>query len=146
MRKAFFTICIWLLVVVSGVSQSDFEKITSTMNDFMKGTSHNMSDLVLSTFYEDAALYLTVRDGSLKTFTPQEYAGFFDKGKAEYGKFNGRVGDVLGIEIENNLATATADAIIKPFRYVDKYLLRRFEDGKWRIISKASTRYPLAAE
>lgn len=116
------------------------------MNDFMKGTSHNMSDLILSTFHEEATLFLTVRDGSLKTFTPQEYAGFFDKGEEEYGKPNGRTGDVLGIEIENDLATATADAILKPYRYVDKYLLRRFEDGKWRIISKASTRYPLSEE
>jgi len=145
MKEVLLSIFVLTFWACASTAQPDFEKLSGTMNNFMKGTSHNMPDLIMSTFAENATLYLTVRDGSLKKFTAQEYSAFFDKGEEEYGKFNGRTGDVLGIEIENDLATATADAMIGEYRYVDKYLLRRF-DGEWKIISKASTRYKLPEE
>ncbi|MFT4569034.1 MAG: hypothetical protein ACI9FN_004004 [Saprospiraceae bacterium] len=141
MKRVLLLVLVFFGTIGCGLSQSDFEKLTGTMNDFMKGVSHSMPDLVLSTFYENATLYLTMGDGQLKQFTAQEYSNFFNK--KEYGEFNGRTGNVIGIE--NDLATATADSYIETFRYVDKYLLRRF-DGEWKIISKASTRYVIPAE
>lgn len=117
----------------------DYFLVKTTLQKYMKGSSYNNQDLIKSAFTNNATLYLTKRDGSFKTYTAQEYAGFFKNGKA--GVFNGRDAKVLAIEVVKDIATAKVE-IAGPNRkwvYIDLFLLKRQND-EWKIISKTATR------
>ena len=62
-------------------------------------------------------------------------------GKTKQGKFNGRVGKILSVDQENDIAMAKAEILTKrgEIRYIDIFLLKKIE-GEWKIISKAATK------
>lgn len=117
----------------------EYVSIEQTLHNYIEGSSYNKLDLLESAFANDATLYLTGRDGVFKVYTPKDYLGFFKNG--ETGKFNGRDGKILGIEVVKDIATAKVE-IAGPERkwvYIDLFLLKKFENG-WKIISKTATR------
>ncbi|WP_272151459.1 nuclear transport factor 2 family protein [Tenacibaculum aiptasiae] len=119
-------------------AQNDQIEIEKTLQNYITGSSYNKLDLIKSAFASNATLYLTGRQG-FKRYTPEEYANFFKNG--ETGKFNGRVGKVLEVEITKDIATAKVE-IAGPKRkwvYIDLFLLKKIE-GSWKIISKTATK------
>ena len=119
-------------------AQSNHELVKKTLQNYIVGSSYNKLDLLESAFSEEATLYLNGRDG-FKTYSPKEYIGFFKNSKP--GKFNGRYGEILEINVSDDIATAKAEILIpqRQWRYIDLFLLRKFQDG-WKIISKTATR------
>ena len=136
--KQYILVFITLCAIQLSTAQTEHSQVEKTLLNYMNGSSYNKLEMLKSAFTEDATLYLTGRDG-FKRYTPTEYAGFFKNG--EKGKFNGRDGKVLAIEIVKDIATAKVE-IAGPERkwvYIDLFLLKKIEN-EWKIISKTATR------
>ncbi|WP_431166121.1 nuclear transport factor 2 family protein [Tenacibaculum halocynthiae] len=112
--------------------------VKKTLQNYIEGSSYNKLKLLESAFAENAILYLTGRDG-FKVYTPKEYTGFFKN--SIKGKFNGRDGKILSVEVVKDIATAKVE-IAGPGRkwvYIDLFLLKK-TNGNWKIISKTATK------
>lgn len=122
----------------SSTQLSDKEKIENTLKNYIEGSSYNNLKQLISVFTQNATLYLTV-GGEFKSLTPKEYVAFFKD--AEKGKFNGRYGKVLSIEVVKDIATAKVEISIpeRNMIYIDLFLLKKLGDN-WKIISKTATR------
>lgn len=121
-------------------SQSNDEtQIRAVLTDYIEGSSYNKPDQIKKAFASNATLYLTNKEGEFKIFTPEQYTGFFKNRKP--GTFNGRVGKILDIEIEKDIATARAEIVIAEHssRYIDLFLLKNIDKEGWKIISKTAT-------
>ncbi|OSY88578.1 peptidase [Tenacibaculum holothuriorum] len=117
----------------------EYSSIEKTLQDYINGSSYNNIEQIKNAFANDATLYLTNREGNFKQYTPKEYANFFKNG--EIGKFNGRHGRILDIEIHEDIATAKVE-ISGPKRswvYMDLFLLKKIQN-EWKIISKTATK------
>ena len=117
----------------------DEELIKHTLSNYIKGSSYNQLDKIKSAFTNDATLYLKGKDNQMKVVSPDTYASWFKSGVS--GKFNGRVGKILAIEIVKDIATAKVE-IAGPNRkwiYIDLFLLKK-TNQEWKIISKTATR------
>jgi hypothetical protein len=137
--KKITLLIVFLFAIQITQAQSESSKIEKTLQKYMEGSSYNKLDMLESAFTKNATLYLTGRDKLFKRYTPKEYVGFFKNKK--YGEFNGRVANVLAVEVVKDIATAKVE-IVGPERkwvYIDLFLLKKFENG-WKIISKTATR------
>ena len=137
--KQYLLLLITLCAIQLTNAQSEHALVEKTLQNYINGSSYNQLIMLESAFTENATLYLTGRDGDFKRYTPKDYTGFFKNG--EKGKFNGRDGKVLAIEIVKDIATAKVE-IAGPNRswvYIDLFLLKKI-DSEWKIISKTATR------
>lgn len=136
MKKVFIILFVFIFQILK--AQTDSELVKMTIQNYIDGSSYNKIDLLESAFKKDATLFLTAKDGFQK-YTPQEYASWFKGKKA--GEFNGRIGEILSVEVEKDIATAKVEIFnpIKQWRYVDLFLLKKI-DGTWKIISKTATK------
>ncbi len=119
--------------------QSEEDHIKTTITKYLEGTSYNQPKTIKKAFYKEASLFLTHKEKKLWIVPIAEYASWFEK--KEQGTFNGRVGKILSIDQENDIAMAKAEILAKgkDIRYIDIFLLKKIE-GQWKIISKAATR------
>lgn len=131
-------------------SRAESELIEKTLNDYIEGTSYNRPAQISRAFHPTAILYLEKRDKSEWHVSVKEYAKLFagkdnnksrSKGK---NKSNGRIGEILNIDIDGRIATAQI-AIILPERnttYIDQLLLKKFNNtesaNKWLIVAKSA--------
>ncbi|WP_340680693.1 nuclear transport factor 2 family protein [Paraglaciecola sp.] len=117
--------------------EQDQKQITQTLNNYISGTSFNDPSLVKSAFSEKAQLLLDKKDQEIWLVSSDEYASWFRNNE---GKFNGRVGEILSIDIEGNIATAKAEILLpsKGKRYIDMFLLKKLSSG-WKVMSKTAT-------
>ncbi|MGG6232257.1 nuclear transport factor 2 family protein [Tenacibaculum sp. SDUM215027] len=117
---------------------SDKELIEQTLNNYIEGSSYNKLNILKESFSKDATLYLTGKNG-FKQYSPDEYANFFSPDKK--GKFNGRIGEIISVDITNDIATAKVEILIpnRKWRFIDLFLLKKFAND-WKIISKTATR------
>ncbi|NMP32782.1 peptidase [Thalassotalea sp. M1531] len=124
-------------LVANGQTQSPYYlEITQTLQNYIHGTSYNDPDLIKRAFAEDAQLLLSKKNQEMWLVSPAEYASWFKKS----GKNNGRVGEVLSIDVEGDIATAKVEILIpeKSMRYIDMFLLKNLS-GNWKVVSKAAT-------
>ncbi len=121
------------------VAQSEEESIKITIQKYIEGTSYNNPELIKEAFYEEAPLFLSHKDKEIWIVPIKEYASWYEK--KEKGKFNGRKGNVLSIDQQNDIALAKAEILAegKDTRYVDVFILKKIS-GIWKIISKAATK------
>ncbi len=126
--------------VVFGQSEEE-AAIRETLTDYIHGSSYNDPEQIVSAFYAEAPLFLSKKGQEIYRLSPSEYADLFKK--REKGVFNGRVGNILSIDQENNIATAKAEILIEAenMRFIDLFLLKKLA-GEWKIISKAATLIP----
>lgn len=119
-------------------SQSEKELVKKTLQNYIDGTSYNNLEQITSAFSENATLYLTIKS-EFKPITPKVYAAFFKNRTS--GEFNGRVGKILSVDIEKDIATAKVEISIqkRSIKYIDLFLLKKFESN-WKIISKTATK------
>lgn len=119
-------------------AQSETSLVEKTIQNYIDGSSYNKLDQLESAFTDNATLYLTSKE-EFKIFTPKEYAGIFKNN--ESGKFNGRYGKVLAVDVVKDIATAKVEIAIpkRKMLYIDLFLLKKTEKG-WKIISKTATR------
>nr|WP_299382422.1 nuclear transport factor 2 family protein [Allomuricauda sp.] len=132
------TVLFTLVFAFTISAQSDEEAIRHTLNNYLEGSSHSDPERITSAFYAEADLFLSKKDQELWVLTPQEYADLFKN--RERGKFNGRYGKIITMDIENNIASAKAEISIpsRNMLFVDIFLLKKI-GGQWKIISKAAT-------
>ncbi len=137
--KLYFLIFVFLIVSNSITAQSEEDGIKEALNKYIEGTSYNKPDSIKDAFYEEANLFLSHKEKSVWIVPISEYASWFEKKKL--GTFNGRVGNILSVDQENDIAMAKAEILVKEkgMRYVDIFLLKKIE-GVWKIISKAATK------
>lgn len=119
---------------------TDDGQIAAVIQDYLQGSSYNQADQLRRAFHPEARLYLSQGTDGMREVSITEYAGWFSKNP---GQFNGRIGRLLGTQVEGNIATAKAEILIgkDQARFVDLFLLKKL-GGQWQIISKTATRYP----
>ena len=116
--------------------QTDQEAITSTVNDYLEGTSKAKPELVRQAFHPDLNLYSVDENDKLKVWKGTDYISSFE-GKEP----NNRLGKILSIDLENDAAIVKAE-ISYPKRslvFIDYIMLLKVA-GKWTIIQKMYTR------
>ena len=140
MKIYFLTIC-FLMTVFNLKAQTDEDGVRNALQGYIDGSSYNNPEKILAPFYEDARMFLSKKDQPIYVLSAQEYAALF--AKREKGKFNGRVGTVLYVDIANDIALAKVEISIpkENLRFIDIFILKKLE-GDWKIISKAATRMP----
>lgn len=124
-------------LVANGQTQSShYLEITQTLQNYIHGTSYSDPDLIKRAFAEEASLLLSKQDQEMWLVSPAEYASWFKKND----KNNMRIGEILSIDVEGNIATAKVEILIpeKSKRYVDMFLLKRLS-SHWKVVSKAAT-------
>jgi len=127
-----FTFC-----VITLNAQTEIEKISKTLMDYIEGTANGEPDRLREAFDKDFNLYF-VKNDSLQTWSGEGYIN-----RIKEGKKNNRIGKIVSIDYENNAATAKVE-IDMPDRkriYTDFFLLLKMND-KWKIIHKTFTFKP----
>lgn len=130
-----------LLTSYTASANNEIKAIERTLNNYIAGSSFNDKQLIKSAFYSKANLYLEKKETPLWTVAIDDYANWFKE--ENKGKFNGRIGEILAIDIEGNIATAKVEILLpeKNVRFVDLFLLKKL-DQQWKIISKSAVQKP----
>lgn len=118
--------------------QDSYQAVRRTLWLYLHGTSYNQQQQIKQAFHPQAELFLAKEGQPIWQVPVDEYLSWFKPAKT--GQFNGRIGEILSIEIDGDLASAKAE-ILQPQsgqRFIDMFLLKRI-DGQWQIISKAAT-------
>ncbi len=118
--------------------RSEVAMIQKVLRDYIDGTAYNSRQQVAKAFHPSSDLLLEKEGQTFNKVTLNEYLAWYKP--ENQGKFNGRVGEILQIDIKDKLATAKAEIIVpnKKTRFIDVFLLKKI-DGQWQIISKAAT-------
>lgn len=126
-----------LLVSLFVNAQTEEEKVKKCIENYLYGTSYNQPDSIAKAFYTEANLFLSHKEKPLWIVPIAEYSQWFKKG--EQGKFNGRLGRIISMDIFNDIATAKAEIVIpaRKQEYIDMFLLKKIQ-GDWKIISKSA--------
>lgn len=132
-----------ILVLTVGIinAQTEEDTIRESLQKYLDGSSYNDPEKIAEPFYEDVQMFLSKKDQPIYILSISEYAALFEK--REKGKFNGRVGKILSVDQENDIALAKAEIVIeaREMRFIDMFILKKL-DGTWKIISKAATLMP----
>ena len=136
--KVNFCMLVLLFCSLFSYGQSDEEQIRVTINHYIEGTSYNDVPQINSAFYEEAELFLDRNGGELWTVAAKDYAQLFEKG--EKGKFNGRIGNIIAVDIYGYTAIAKAEILVagKKLLFMDMFILKKI-NGQWKIVSKAAS-------
>lgn len=140
MKTIFFT-TLFLLANATAIAQTEEEAIRESLQSYIDGSSYNDPEKIIAPFYEDALMFLSKKDQPIYILSTAEYAEGFKK--REKGVFNGRVGTILHVDQQNDIAIAKVEILIeaREMRFIDMFLLKKLE-GKWKILSKAATLMP----
>jgi len=113
--------------------------IVEALNNYIQGTSFSNKEQISSAFYRQANLYLEKKAQTLWTVPIAEYLSWYKN--ENKGVSNGRVGEIISIDIAGHIATAKAEILIPKdnSRFVDMFLLKKLA-GKWQILSKSAIR------
>lgn len=132
---------ILLLGSILTVNAQNEEDIRKALQNYIDGSSYNDPEKIMAPFYEDALMFLSKKDQPIYILSASEYAELFKK--REKGKFNGRVGKILSVDQQNDIATAKIEILIEKenLRFIDLFILKKLE-GEWKILSKAATLMP----
>lgn len=129
---------LWLGLSPFAYAQTEEQKITLTLNDYIQGSSYNRTAQIKKAFYENAILVLEAGDKSqVRELSVPDYLALFT-GKPDV--FNGRLGEIVAINRDGNVATAKVHITLpkRKVRYVDLLLLKKIGDD-WKIISKTAS-------
>ncbi len=126
-----------LLLPTPALADPAVDPVRDVIQRYIDSSAHSETEALTKAFHPDATLYLTSATGFAR-YSREQYAAFF--ADREVGKFNGRVGKILSIEIVNDIAMAKAsiDIPARNRRYIDLFLLKKTGD-QWQIISKTAT-------
>lgn len=117
---------------------TDERQVAAVIQDYLDGSSYNQQELLTRAFHPDARLYLSQGTDGMREVGIAEYSRGFSRNP---GQFNGRIGRLLGVQVDGGIATAKAEILIHKdqARFVDLFLLKKLA-GQWQIISKTATR------
>lgn len=125
--------------VLAKSNSNDVKQIENTLNDYIYGTSFNHQDQIKRAFSDTAILYLEKKDMPQWEVPIADYVSWFKKENA--GKPNGRIGEIISIDVDGTIASAKVEILIPRanIRFADMFLLKKLPDG-WKIISKTASK------
>lgn len=140
MKQLLIVICLSLLGQMmqaqTNNSQSEIKQITTTLMDYIEGTANGEPDRLRRAFHPDFNLYAVTND-SLRVRSGEKYISLFKPGKK-----SNRIGRIVSIDFEQDVATAKAEIIVPDWRiFTDYFLLVKYE-GSWKIVHKSYTSIP----
>ena len=115
-------------------SKSNIEEITVTLMKYIDGTANGEPDKLREAFHPDFNLYSVTKEDSLRIWKGQDYIEGIKEGKK-----NNRIGRIISIDFENDIATAKAEILIPGSRIFTDYFLLVKVGGSWKIIHKSYT-------
>jgi putative intracellular protease/amidase len=120
-------------------NQTNVNAIEQVLRDYIEGTSYNNRQQIAKAFNPAADLLLEKEGQAFTKVAVAEYLAWFKP--ENQGKFNGRIGEILQVDVGAELATAKVDIIIpsQQRRFIDVFILKNI-DNKWQIISKAAVK------
>lgn len=124
---------------ISNKNQSHIPAIQQVLKDYIEGTSYSNKQQIAKAFNPNADLLLEKEGQAFTKVAVNEYLNWYKP--ANQGKFNGRIGETLQIDVSGDLATAKVEIIIpsQQSRFIDVFLLKNV-DKQWQIISKAAAK------
>ncbi|MDF3123452.1 nuclear transport factor 2 family protein [Rheinheimera sp. 1928-s] len=124
---------------ITSQNQPDVAAIQQVLKNYIEGTSYSNRPQIAKAFHPAADLLLDKEGQAFNKVPVTDYLGMFNS--AYQGKFNGRVGEILQIDVSGNLATAKVEILIpsQQARFIDVFLLKQI-DNQWQIITKAATK------
>lgn len=135
MKHLILLLCL-LFSTININAQSDIELITSTLTDYIEGSTDGQPDRLETAFHPDLNLYSINKEGKLNIWSGTDYIA-----DTKEGKPTGEGGKIISIDYENNAAVAKVE-ISHPnskSTYVDYFMLLKIEN-KWTIIHKMYTK------
>lgn len=125
------------VIQTEATSPASYQAIRQSIQHYLQGTSYNDQARIRQAFHPQADLLLAKPDQPFWKVPLTDYLSWFKPTNA--GQFTGRVGEILSIEIDGDIASAKAEILLpaKGQRYVDLFLLKRIDD-RWQIVSKAA--------
>lgn len=120
----------------NGTPKNDMELVKETLQDYIIGTSNGQPDLLRKVFHPEFNLYTVVKD-SLWIHSGEQYIS-----NVKVGEKANRIGKIISIDIEKDVAVAKVSIVVPSSRmFTDYFLLLKYE-GTWKIVQKSySWRY-----
>lgn len=114
-----------------GTSKNDLELVKETLLDYIEGTANGQPERLRKAFHRDFNLYTVAKD-SLWIRSGEAYISNVKAGE----KVN-RIGEIISIDIEKDVAVAKAAIVVPNVRiFTDYFLLLKYE-GTWKIVHKS---------
>jgi putative intracellular protease/amidase len=147
--RQFFTPLLALMVLMfmqqpslaadTASQQQHVAAIQQVLHNYIEGTSYNNRPQIAKAFHPTADLLLDKEGQPFNKVPVADYLSWYKP--ASQGKFNGRIGEILQIDVSGNLATAKVEILIpsQQARFIDVFLLKQV-DNQWQIITKAATK------
>ena len=138
MKKIIYFIVLVFLPTCLLAQTEEEAAIKKCIQNYLDGTSYNKPESIEKAFYPEANLFLSHKDKELWIVPISEYTTWFKNDKQ--GQFNGRIGRIISIDLDNNIALAKAEILIpdKKMEFIDLFLLKKIQ-GEWKIISKSAS-------
>ena len=130
-----------LFIATATIANDQTEQVEKALLHYIEGTSYNDVKRIEKAFYKNAELLLENKTRPMWHVPVKEYVSWFEDN--EQGKFNGRIGEILNIDIDDEIATAKVEILMPRTkrRFVDMFLLKKL-DSRWQIISKSAQGNP----
>jgi putative intracellular protease/amidase len=147
--RQFFTLILALMVLMfmqqpslaaeTINQQQHVAAIQLVLHNYIEGTSYNNRPQIAKAFHPAADLLLDKEGQPFNKVPVADYLSWYKP--VSQGKFNGRIGEILQIDVSGNLATAKVEILIpsQQARFIDVFLLKQV-DNQWQIITKAATK------
>lgn len=133
--KKFLLLLTAVSISLSIHAQTETELITSTLNDYIEGSTNGQPGILKTAFHPDLNLY-SIRNGRLSIWSGVEYIK-----DTKEGVPTGESGKILSIDFENDVAVAKVE-ISNPKSttpYIDYFMLLKIDDS-WTVVHKMYTR------
>ncbi|NMP31111.1 nuclear transport factor 2 family protein [Thalassotalea sp. M1531] len=125
-----------LLVSVSSFANPEHQKIAGVIQKYFDGSSKGKPHL-LSEAFTDSLELQHVKEGKLVRWQGADYISRFKPGKT-----NGRIGNIVSIDVTGNAAVVKATIKAGKTLFTDYLLLLKLEAG-WKITNKTFTKQKL---
>lgn len=137
MNKQYRNFCLLLAVIFTSPAvqaSDDVSEIQAVIQKYFDGTSQGRPELLRQAFAPSLELQHVGKEGELSRWLGTDYIARFKPGVT-----NGRVGNLLAVDITGDAATAKAEIVSGNRVFTDYFLLLKLKDG-WRITNKIFTR------
>lgn len=118
----------------SAKRKTDTEQVAETLMDYIDGTANGEPARLRKAFHPDFKLYAVTEVDSLLIRSGDQYIK-----EVQAGKKTNRLGRIVSIDVENNIATAKVEVLIPDFRLYTDYLMLVKYEGSWKIVQKSYT-------
>ena len=115
-------------------SKSEIEQISETLMDYIEGTANGEPERLRKAFHPDFNLYAVTDKDSLLVRSGEKYIA-----NVKPGEKSNRIGRIISIDYEKDVAIAKAEIVVPNWRiFTDYFLLVKYQ-GAWKIVHKSYT-------